>query len=312
MAAKNTKNTAANKGAAARPPRLIDMPKWELDMLRYDERAEFMNLLLNAVALKRTDGEIVPYPQEQFFKKQIIYRNVVGYCRVGDVFTEVDGMDIDLYRFPEYIIMRTGNGRPLGTRKADYAPNLNGNYILFGLPFSMSLAELVFSAADEIAETDKAIRQNRRACQTPYFMICSDPETRLSLEHAIQQQQDGTPVVIVDEKIAGDIKGIATVTPFLVDKFLQYRDAVRDRLFNKLGIMSANINKKERVQVGEVNATVGQCLDYIYMLVDNLNRQFESYGLPYKMETNGSTEELYTDMDDDNEEVENEEEGETA
>lgn len=310
MAAKNTKNTAANKGAAARPPRLIDMPKWELETARYDERAEFMNLLLNAVALKRTDGEIVPYPQEQFFKKQIIYRNVVGYCRVGDVFTEVDGMDIDLYRFPEYIIMRTGNGRPLGTRKADYAPNLNGNYILFGLPFSMSLAELVFSAADEIAETDKAIRQNRRACQTPYFLICSDPETRLSLEHAIQQQQDGTPVVIVDEKIAGDIKGIATVTPFLVDKFLQYRDAVRDRLFNKLGIMSANINKKERVQVGEVNATVGQCLDYIYMLVDNLNRQFESYGLPYRMETNGSTEELYTDMDDEKE-AENEEEGET-
>lgn len=297
MAAKNTKNTAATKGAAARPPRLIDMPKWELEIARYDERAEFMNLLLNAVALKRTDGETVPYPQEQFFKKQLIFRNVVGYCRVGDVFTEVDGMDIDLYRFPEYIIMRTGNGRPLGTRKADYAPNLNGNYILFGLPFSMSLAELVFSAADEIAETDKAIRQNRRACQTPYFMICSDPETRLSLEHAIQQQQDGEPVVIVDEKIAGDIKGIATVTPFLVDKFLQYRDAVRDRLFNKLGIMSANINKKERVQVGEVNATVGQCLDYIYMLVDNLNRQFESYDLPYRMETNGSTEELYTDMD---------------
>lgn len=310
MAAKNTKNTAANKGAAARPPRLIDMPKWELDVMRYDERAEFMNLLLNAVALKRTDGEIVPYPQEQFFKKQLIYRNVVGYCRVGDVFTEVDGMDINLYRFPEYIIMRTGNGRPLGTRKADYAPNLNGNYILFGLPFSMSLADLVFSAADEIAETDKAIRQNRRACQTPYFMICSDPETRLSLEHAIQQQQDGTPVVIVDEKIAGDIKGIATVTPFLVDKFLQYRDAVRDRLFNKLGIMSANINKKERVQVGEVNATVGQCLDYIYMLVDNLNRQFESYGLPYKMETNGSTEELYTDIDE--EENKEEEEGETV
>lgn len=310
MAAKNTKNTAANKGAGARPPRLIDMPKWELDLSQYDERAEFMNLLLNAVALKRTDGEIVPYPQEQFFKKQLIYRNVVGYCRVGDVFTEVDGMDIDLYRFPEYIIMRTGNGRPLGTRKADYAPNLNGNYILFGLPFSMSLAELVFSAADEIAETDKAIRQNRRACQTPYFMICSDPETRLSLEHAIQQQQDGTPVVIVDEKIGSDIKGIATVTPFLVDKFLQYRDAVRDRLFNKLGIMSANINKKERVQVGEVNATVGQCLDYIYMLVDNLNRQFESYDLPYRMETNGSTEELYTDMDE--EEESKEEEGETA
>ena len=68
----------------------------------------------------------------------------------------------------------------------------------------------------------------------------------------------------------------------------------RDKLLNKLGIMSANINKRERVQVGEVNATVGQCSDYIYMLVDCFNKQMDTYGLPFKMELNGSLEELYT------------------
>ena len=79
----------------------------------------------------------------------------------------------------------------------------------------------------------------------------------------------------------------------MVDKFATYRDQERDRLLNKLGIMSANINKRERVQVGEVNATVGQCMDYIYLLIDTFNKQMETYGLPFEMVLNESLEELY-------------------
>ena len=89
------------------------------------------------------------------------------------------------------------------------------------------------------------------------------------------------------------MKGVQTETPYMVDKFVTYRDQERDRLLNKLGIMSANINKRERVQVGEVNATVGQCMDYIYLLIDTFNKQMETYGLPFEMVLNESLEELY-------------------
>jgi hypothetical protein len=80
----------------------------------------------------------------------------------------------------------------------------------------------------------------------------------------------------------------------------QYRTIIRDRLLNKLGIMSANINKRERVQVGEVNATVGQCVDYIYLWIDTFNAQMKDYGLPYRMELNGALEELYTEGEQNN------------
>ena len=54
------------------------------------------------------------------------------------------------------------------------------------------------------------------------------------------------------------------------------------------------------MQSAEVNASLGQASDYIYMLIDNFNKQCDSYGLPYKMTFNGSMEEIYLqDVDGD-------------
>ena len=42
-----------------------------------------------------------------------------------------------------------------------------------------------------------------------------------------------------------------------------------------------------------MNATVGQCEDYVYTLIDTFNAQMETYGIPVHMESNNSLEELY-------------------
>ena len=115
----------------------------------------------------------------------------------------------------------------------------------------------------------------------------------LSIEHAIEQQQEGRPVLVVSEELGEALRGVATNTQYVADKIETIKNQWRDRLMNKLGIMSANIDKKERVQVGEVNATIGQCEDYIYLLIDTFNKQMESYNIPFKMKFNGSMEELY-------------------
>ena len=290
------KSPAKNKGGAAkRPPRLIDMPGFEKLYGYFEEGQEYINLLFNAFSIKRTDGQVMPYRQEVFIKRQIIFLNTVGYSRVGDMWLCATGQDIDEYGFPRSIILRTANGRTFGTFTPSWGNDLNGKYIIRGVPYPMSLAALTLRTVDELAATDIAIRQNRAACQAPWYVIVKDEETRLSIENAIEQKMDGRPVIVVDAALEDAFKGIDMNTPYIVDKLLEYRDAVRDRLLNKLGIMSANINKRERVQVGELNATVGQCLDYIYMLIDNLNRQFKAYNLPYYAENNGTTEELYSD-----------------
>ena len=79
-------------------------------------------------------------------------------------------------------------------------------------------------------------------------------------------------------------------------------DRERDILLNKLGIVTGNDDKKERVQSAEVNATITQASDYVYMIIDTFNKQMITYGIDAKMVFNGSMEEIYLDGEGDNSE----------
>ena len=63
--------------------------------------------------------------------------------------------------------------------------------------------------------------------------------------------------------------------------------------------MTNSIEKRERVQSAEVNATIGQATDYIYLLIDTFTKQCETYGLDFEMVLNGSLEEIYVDANGD-------------
>ena len=95
------------------------------------------------------------------------------------------------------------------------------------------------------------------------------------------------------------MKAINITTNYLVDKFTEARDHEENKLLNKLGILTANTAKKERVQSAEVNSTLNVSSDYIYLFIDTFNKQCETYGLPFEMVFNGSMEELYTDNAED-------------
>ena len=71
-------------------------------------------------------------------------------------------------------------------------------------------------------------------------------------------------VLVVSPDLGDGLKAVNIGTEFLVDKFEEVRDTERDTLLNKLGILTANTDKRERVQSAEVNATIGQATDYIY------------------------------------------------
>ena len=80
-------------------------------------------------------------------------------------------------------------------------------------------------------------------------------------------------------------------TPFLADKFNEMKKEYRNEFLSRLGIMTANTMKRERVQTAEVNAGMGEAVDLIYTVIDFWNKQAESYGLEkYKMTYNGVSE----------------------
>lgn len=263
----------------------------------YSRFDEYFNLLVNAVKITTKQGESINYDVETFVKSGLFENGAMGYDKITKKWFYVYGQGLNELGNPTDLIFVTADGKTM-SRKASYENVEDGAYIIKSLPTGMSMAQLIKETTDFMTNCDVAMRQNLEACKTPYIVVCKDENLRLSFEQAIQQKQKGQAVVVVSEQLGDGLKAIDIGVNYLVDKFSEARDMERDTLLNKLGIMTANINKKERVQSAEVNATLGKATDYIYLLIDTFNKQMESYGLDFEMSLNGSLEDIYINDED--------------
>lgn len=264
----------------------------------YSRFDEYFNLLMNAVkVVSASTGEQINYAVETFIKRGLFENGAMGYDKMLNKWFYVYGEGLNELGNPTNLIFVTANGRTL-SRKAYYEDDIDGAYKVDALPVPMSMAQLIKATTTFMENCEVAMRQNLEACKTPYIVVCKNKDLQLSFEQALQQKQEGQAVVVVSEELGEGLKAINIGVDFLVDKFSEARDQERDTLLNKLGIMTANINKRERVQSAEVNATLGQATDYIYLLIDTFNKQCEAYGLDFKMMLNGSLEEIYLDDND--------------
>ena len=263
---------------------------------RYDE---YFNLLMNAVrVVSAQDGIKLGYEEETFLKRGLFENGSMGYDKLTNQWYYVYGQGLNEFGNPTNLIFVTANGKTL-ERTAYYVDDPDGAYKVDALPVSMSMSMLIKECTDFMTNCDLAMRQNLEACKTPYIVVCKNEDLRLSFEQALQQKILGQACIVVSEDLGDGLKAVDIGVNYLVDKFAEARDTERDTLLTKLGILTANTDKKERVQSAEVNANLGQASDYIYLLIDTFNKQCENYGLPFKMEYNGSMEEIYMDVDGD-------------
>ena len=275
----------------------------------YSRFDEYFNLLLNAVKINvKSTGKALNYATEHYVKYDLFDGGAMGYDKVAKKWASCYGEGLNEEGNPTSLIFVTANGKTW-TRNAYYENKEDGAYLLKALPnATMTMSSLIKETTDFMENCDIAMRQNLEACKTPYIVVCKDEDLRLSFEQAIQQKQKGQAVVVVSEQLGDGLKAIDIGVTYLVDKFKEVRDEERNTLLNKIGIMTNSIEKRERVQSAEVNATIGQATDYIYLLIDTFNKQCETYGLDFEMVLNGSLEEIYVDANGDgkvdNEEVE--------
>lgn len=255
---------------------------------------EYLNLLLNAVRIKeKGSGKTLPFVVETFVKRALFENGFAGYDKITKQFYYVYGEGLDEYGLPTQLVFVTANGIAF-TRKACYDKDEDGAYIIYGLPIpNLTMGAIIHETTQFMLNCDIAMRQNLEACKTPYIVVCRDDNLRLSFEQAIAQKESGQAALVVSSELGDGLKAIDIATNYLVDKFREARDAERDEMLNKFGILTSNSDKRERVQSAEVNATLGQASDYVYLLIDTFNKQAETYDLPYEMEFNGSMEEIY-------------------
>ena len=270
----------------------------------YSRFEEYLNLLMNAVkVVSALDDKPLNYEVETFLKRGLFENGAMGYDKLTQQWYYVYGQGLNEFGNPTSLIFVTANGKTI-TRDAYYDNNVDGAYKIDALPINMSMAQLIKECTDFMTNCDVAMRQNLEACKTPYIVVCKNEDLRLSFETALQQKILGQACIVVSEDLGDGLKAVDVGVNYLVDKFAEARDTERDVLLTKLGILTANTDKKERVQSAEVNASLGQASDYIYLLIDTFNKQCEAYDLPFKMVFNGSMEEIYlNDEEDVDEEV---------
>lgn len=254
-----------------------------------DRYIEYKNLFLNNIIIydKRTNKPLA-YPIARLIKNQLVEDGKVGYDMLTEQWARVslegkrnkDGYYTKIHFF-------LGNDENY-VRSASYEAKKNGAYVIFAFEDTYALATLIKNACAEIDVIHRAKLQNIKACKHPYIVSVKDDEIQLSIETAIEQQQDGKPVIVVDKNLGEGLTSVKTEVPFIADKYDELEDHATYKLLNKLGTMSANIYKKERVQGEEVKSTLGQCLDYLFLMIDNFNAQCESYGIPLEMKDNSS------------------------
>ena len=79
-----------------------------------------------------------------------------------------------------------------------------------------------------------------------------------------------------------------TGAQYLIDKLQEARQRVINETLARLGVASANTEKRERVQSTEVNASLGYAVDSVAVEVDTFNYDAEQGGLDIRMKTNTS------------------------
>lgn len=257
-----------------------------------EERAFLKDLLFNSVKINELN-----FYDEFFVKNQLFENGYVGYYETTSKFYKT---------LPEQTKSQLGrlwkNGQyydeynvSLGTHPYAFDRNAFDAWrILLANPSITALMPVLETYAALLADCRVAIKQNINATKTPSFWVVGDPDTRLSIEQMIQRTFDGAAAVVVKKSVTDTLSSMKNETPFIADKVHQEYREILNEVLSRLGILTANTSKRERVQSAEVNAGLGQSIDSIYTIIDFWNKQIESYGLPYTMEFNGVSETLYT------------------
>ena len=262
---------------------------------------EFCDLIMNSVKING-----LSFSEENFAKTQLFSTGSVGYYGLINKF---------LKTLPETAILQDGrfwkkgqffdaSNVAIGQHEYDFeTQDANAGRVFVATPSKSVLFDEAMKAACDLADCDVGIMQNIRAVRTPAFWVSENSDFILSVESAVQDTECGKTNVIIKKPLSAMLTTMKNETPFVADKIQEQKKIIRNEFLTRIGILTANSSKRERVQTAEIEAGIGETVDLIYTVIDFWNKQNEQYGLPYTMEFNGTTEAYYAPTDGDETEV---------
>ena len=260
-------------------------------MIAIQEYENIMNLLVNAVKIENIEKDV----PEDIVKRWLFELGRVAVFEMGNnkmLWAKCNGAGVDEYGQPTMFTIITANGKTwtLGRN----SENLKG--VLYIKPNRCGVLEYLWQRCQELAYIRMCMQNNLVASENQLVYGCPDVDTVTKMKTAFEKRELGMPVIFTentDKSFSDGIDVLGKDVPFVADKLLAMYTNIRNEILEHFGILAGNTDKKERVQVGEIQSQLGYVIDNIYMFIETFNKHCKQYNLPYKMKLNSTVESLY-------------------
>lgn len=259
----------------------------------------FCNYLERIRALFNNSVNVLGVSEKELPKRYLFRvlfeKGAIAYDPETKLYLPFTPVDLDQYNLPKAYQLVGYKGLVL-SRTAEEVNILRANDVM------TPLYDYVEIQINKIVDIDLAIEQNLNAIKTMTLIEVPDQATLMTLSNLSEAREIGSSVAFVNKKMQLNnvCNKMDTGAQYLIDKLQEARKQIWNETLNAIGISTANIDKRERVQKAEVMANDTYAKDCINVLVDTFNYDSKANNLQIRLEIN-TTEIVETEGEDKNE-----------
>lgn len=203
----------------------------------------------------------------------------IAYDKISGLYLPYVRMGIDVYGLPTGYTL-VGYDGTVFTRRADEVIILRTN------PHSVPIQDFLNIQIEKLVEFDMSILQNLDAIKTMSVIDVPDIKTLNTLQNLDDSRRIGASVAFASSLATKSLNVFSTNAQFFIDKLNEARREIWNDTLAYLGVSTANVDKRERVQSAEIVATEGYSYDCLNILIDTFNYDAEIGGLPIRVSAN--------------------------
>lgn len=261
----------------------------ELKQIEEQEYNYFIDLISNALIIHDLPDNV----PKDWVIKSLLEKGRIGIIKMGaeEKWLPATSSDVksDMGE-PLNYILNTANGKSININ----IDNTTLKAVIRLRPSARPLIEWLRSESMNLAFIRMSKKANLVACETAQVYECGNDKTVAEMKSVFMKRSLGIPAIFSrKEGLEGAVHNIGSNVPFIADKLNEIYTQDKNSVLSRLGILTSNSNKKERVQVGEITAQVGQVVDSIYTFIDTFNYDAERFGIPQRMDLNAVVEDYY-------------------
>lgn len=255
-------------------------------------------LFHNSVNVLNVDENDLP---KRYLLRVLLNKGAIAYDKITGLYLPFVERGINVYGLPDDYQLVGYNGY-IVDRKPEEVVILRANDI------KTPLFDYFDIQINKLVDFDLAIEQNLTSVKTMTLIEVPDQATLMTLSNLSESRELGAAVAFVNKQANLDkvCKDMSTGAQYLVDKLQEARLQIWNETLNAIGISTANVEKRERVQEAEIQANDSYAQDCLNVLVDTFNFDAEHGGIPIRIEVNTTV--IVDTEGDDNQDQEGEKE----